>query len=1806
MVPLQAETLRKFTLVFTCLMVAGLASPRCNAADAGTAAQQTPPANVGQTPRPAARPPATRMISGTSGSAVASEGTRSAAPEATVSPSGATRYMEKSTRRMPLTFTPSAGHASNPTQFQAIGKSFALSLEKHGVTFETFVRDGGNPAEPVSTPGHAIAKTGLPDLPGESGVRWQEKDVQLDFLGASEASNIEGLDATGAKFNYFLGNDPSQWRRNVPAYSRVRYSNVYPGVDMIFYGRKDGGLEYDLVVAAGADPQQIRFRVAGDQKPVLDASGNLQLDGKDGKISLDRPMLYQDIDRGKRAIAGAFVQVAENEFAFKVSGYDRTRPLIIDPTINLVYSTYMGGRHPDDAYDLVLDASGNSYLVGATASVDFPITSNAYQPVRSNFGTETYDAVVMKFDSSGLLLYATYLGGTNNDYGQTLAIDSAGDAYFGGSTISTDFPTTANAYSTTAGAGFFAEIGPDGSTLLYSSYYPAALEGITFNANGNLVLLGTSGPGLATTSGSYKPTLASGNAAFVTYLNLAKTGSAQLVAATYYGTDSPMANSNEVGNSLIGYAFDSKGNIWFGGQAYTPNLPTTSNAYQASLPSMTASCQGDGVALNGAAYIAELSADLSTLDYATYFSGKTTGTTIDDCSEFVSHLTFDPAGNLYAAGGTASATFPVTSGVFQGTNPSGGGSNGFVTWVAKFAANTPAPTWSSYFGGNAGDTFFSGPGHGIVADAAQYLWISGQTAGGTNFPISNPAYQSTFGGGTEDGFVSQINPGGTQVLYSTYIGGSGYDGVNAMALDASNNIYLAGSTLSTNFPVTPNALQSVYANGCQSGCDGDDMFFAILGGGTIGTLGPIVGGNTGDTTITVNGAGFASGATCDLVQGGTTITALQATVNATGTSITCAFALTGVATGSYNVVVGNPGGTTFTDKNAFTVESGGQPDLSVTLLGRPEIRTGAPSTFYINVTNSGSEDAYFVPLWITFPIDITTFTVNGYAPGESGYVPFADATTNYANLILNQIQPGQTISVPLQITSPTDATGIPISATLQPPWFSTFAEIAAAGAATALPPSCEASATNSYSVNCLGAYLIATTAGQFLFTPPSGVSTTPSGVTTPPIASLQFPRQFSEGVPCASPSPPPPPPASWKAGYKAGYNDAKNHTSTKNPYGWFTSDNDQWQYGYSMGYQNGANNTGSPPSDGVVSQPETSFGKALGSPVPLADSSASACPVPPQNIVPPAGSKPISGGSYDPNYKSGPSGDNSAKAYVRGTAALSYSVGFENEATATLPAAAVVVTDQLNPAKVDLTTLSLGTITFGTNIISLPSGTNNYATTYTPSGVTTYVVRIQGSLNTTTGLLKWTFQTIDPTTGLPPTDPTVGFLPPDVDGVEGQGSVQFSVMPMSGQTSGTQITNTASVVFDANAPIATPAWLNTLDVTAPVSMVSALPATEASTGGTATFTVSWSGTDADSGINSFTIYVSDNGGAFTPWETATTDTSDSYTGTAGHTYGFYSIATDNAGNVEAAKTTAEATTEVTAPVAVTLSATSEDFGGQNVTTTSAAKMVTLTNSGTQTLTISSIAASGDFAETNTCGASVSAGGNCMIAVTFTPTATGARTGSVTITDNAPDSPESVSLTGMGQDFTFAVATGDSSSATVTAGSPANYTLSVAGEGGLSGNLSFTCTGAPSESTCTVTPNPAPVGNSSSNVAVAVTTTAPAASAPRSRPVSPMPPLSPGMRGILMLALLLTAITWAFMRRRIAGAGRWRATMLPLGAALLLFLALAACGGGGGSVGGGPTKNPGTPSGTYMLTVTATAGSGSSALNHTVMLTIIVQ
>ena len=331
MAQLQAETLRKFAVFVAFLSSMGPAASQCRAANGRPVEPFSQQVSADRLSISPAQSPALHGRMKSSASVPAGEGSRFATAKRTLPPPATTRrFLEKSARRLPLTFTPNVGQAADPARFLAVGRGFALSLERNGLTSETRVPDGSTSTEESGRSAHATSRFGGPNLPKADNLRWRERDIHLAFLGANEDSRIEGLDVATAKFNYFLGSDPSRWKRNIPAYSRVRYSDVYPAVDMVFYG----GREYDLVVAAGADPEQIRFQVSADQKPALDSDGNLQLDGIDGKLSLDRPMLYQDIDRGRKMIAGAFVKVAEMEFAFNAPGYDRTKPLIIDPTIN--------------------------------------------------------------------------------------------------------------------------------------------------------------------------------------------------------------------------------------------------------------------------------------------------------------------------------------------------------------------------------------------------------------------------------------------------------------------------------------------------------------------------------------------------------------------------------------------------------------------------------------------------------------------------------------------------------------------------------------------------------------------------------------------------------------------------------------------------------------------------------------------------------------------------------------------------------------------------------------------------------------------------------------------------------------------------------------------------------------------------------------------------------------------------------------------------------------------------------------------------------------------------------------------------------------------------------------------------------------------------------------------------------------------------------------------------------------------------------------------------------------------------------
>jgi len=1398
--------------------------------------------------------------------------------------------------------------------------------------------------------------------------------AQLTFQGADHAAELEGEHPQPGISNYFLGNRPDAWIRQVPNYQSVRYRELYPGIDAIFYSRQQNKLEFDLVVAAGADPSRVRLDVNGAS---LDRTGDLELPGG---LHLDRPTIYQNVDGERKPVAGSFRQLGPHEFGFQIAAYDRTRPLVIDPAIPMLYSTLLGGDHDDEATGIALDSAGNSYIVGYSASNIFLVTSNAVQPANGrlpdNTAGQVTNAVVAKFSPSGTLLYSTYLGGNLADNGQAITVDAAGNAYIYGLASSPNFPITANAYQSSISGeeAFLSELSPDGSVLVYSSFFGTGAmpintfhgsmigggAGIALVSPGVVYVTGTSYAGVPTSQTAYMGSLPHNYLGFAGYLalfDLNQLPDNQLLASTYFTAPSPAQSTRYFGSYSYTVTLDSQGNPWIAGEDLTGALPTTANAYQASVAVTGGACSiTPGTALGSAAYLAEFTPDLSTLKYASYLSGQATynggGNPYGiQCSEWIQGLTADTQGNIYAAGVTASGTFPVTAGSLQSTYPGPVSPNiqEQVSFVAKLTSGTSI-AWATYLGQNGGATeIFSQP----FLDSSGNVWVAGEaTTPGYNFPLSANALPGQ--GGVQTAFITGISANGAAAVFSSYLSGSLYPTLaSGVALDSYGNIYIAGTTCATNFPTTTGAAQTVLNLGLTNGSGFADLFFTILGGGSLNVASPAAAGNAGSVTLTLNGSGFQQGATCTLTLNGQTYTSASSGIAADGTTMTCVIDLTGAATGAYALTVNNPDGSTITLSATFTVKTASGPHIWSEIVGRPIIRVAQPSNFYVTYGNSGDTDAYFSTLWMAFPATYSYTLAGIQSPPEANgttldYTGYPNGLTvdgmTYVPLLLPYVPAGWSGAVQLQLTVPQAVSPIGVTAYMEQPWFTSLAAAQQAFAAAAADPTnlpaCAPQTSNPMVSNCMGSFL------QFMANILADTATT-QGVTFGPIDVQKWKQQIASGMgimmqpnqlPTVTPPTQNPNPNQSGQNTNSGSGNKGNNGTPPGPAAvpalrtakpqqyssdsnaqywnlqlrillqstqellWLTALFEQNVYLLNLSYLD--------PcllhiyiTLGISSAPPDVFWAlvyGLDQEFPTYQSRVALyycfC------------NGTLAGQSYDPNFKTGPAGDASANRYIGGGVPVRYDVGFENQATASLPAQQVVVTDQLDGSKVDLSTFSPLAVAFGSQFIPLSATSPNIDTVVSLS--TTLSVRIQGGVNPATGLVKFTLTSIDPTTYAPPTDPTVGFLPPDTDGIVGQGSVLFTVMPKAGLTTGTTFTNQATVVFDTNAPIATPVWTNTLDVNLPVSHVQVLPSQESQAG----FTVNWSGTDVGAGITHYAIFVSDNGSPYSVWLNApSTTTSATYPGQGGHSYSFYSIAVDGAGNSETPKTAAEATTTDTAP-----------------------------------------------------------------------------------------------------------------------------------------------------------------------------------------------------------------------------------------------------------------------------------------------------
>jgi Beta-propeller repeat len=648
--------------------------------------------------------------------------------------------------KLPLAFEQNRGQANEATNFRARGAGYTLSL---------------SPAEAVF-----ILTRGTDDT--SSAV------VDLKLVGADPAAAVEGRNELEGKVNYLIGNDPAQWRTNIPIFSRVHYSQVYPGIDVIYYGNQRR-LEYDFVVAPGSDAGAIALEFAGAEKMEVDgATGDLLLRIGEKIIRQHKPIVYQETDAGRREVEGHYALRSNGRVGFEVGEYDASAALIIDPVLE--YSTFLGGNGSGEneiATSIAVDSTGNAYVAGNTDSTDFPI-ANAVQGTQAGVA----DVFVSKLNAAGsALIYSTYLGGNGFDGCSGIAVDSAGNVYLAGATLSSNFPTV-NAVQATWGGNassdaFVAKLNAAGSALVYSTYLGGTgsdgAAAIAVDSTGNAYVTGGTESTNFPTANAFQSALASPADAFVTKFNAA--GSA-LVYSTYLG-----GIGEDRGRSI---AVDSTGSVYVTGYTYSANFPTA-NALQAARA-------GDRDA-----FVTKVNPAGSALVYSTYLGGSD--------MDFGNSIAVDSAGNAYATGATFSTNFPTANAL---QNANAGLSDAFVT---KLNAAGSALIYSTYLGGNGFDV-----GSGIALDAGRNAYVTGSTES-TDFPTAN-AFQGAIGyPGFDDVFLTKVNAAGSALVYSSYLGGTDYDFGMGIALDSAGNAYVTGSTSSRCFPTTTGAFDTTWGFG---------------------------------------------------------------------------------------------------------------------------------------------------------------------------------------------------------------------------------------------------------------------------------------------------------------------------------------------------------------------------------------------------------------------------------------------------------------------------------------------------------------------------------------------------------------------------------------------------------------------------------------------------------------------------------------------------------------------------------------------------------------------------------------------------------------------------------------------------------------------------------------------------------------------------------------------------------------------------------------------------------------------------------
>ena len=722
--------------------------------------------------------------------------------------------------RLPMNFEVNQGQADDSVKFLARG---------HG--YQVFLTDG-EAALVLQR-----EKSGAP----------QPNILRIKPVGA-RAGKGAGYDLLPTKSNYLIGNDPSQWRAGIANYARVEYSEIYPGINLAFYGTQQA-LEYDFIVAPGVDPNNITISIEGADQIELNDDGDLVLRVAGEKVYHRSPLTYQG-DRSAAAARGVrsrYVLKGGNQIGFAVESYDASKPLVIDPVID--FSTYLGGAGDDLGLGIALDASGAAYITGSTGSNNYT-TQSPIQPV-NNGGLDVFVTKISAGAPS--IAFSTYFGGVGSDVGAAIAVDIAGNCYVTGATTSTDLPTRMPFQPTNRGGNdaFVAKFNAAGSDIIYSTYLGGTSgdvgRGIAVDLSGNAFVTGSAvSDDFTTTAGAFQATSRGQGDAFVARVNSAGTA---LVYSSFLGG----AGADEG----AGLAIDDSGNAYVVGA-------TASGDFNTSNPLQNTNRGQQDV------FVTKVNPQGSALVYSTYLGGQR--------NDVGTSIAVDFAGVAYITGSTASPDFPLQN-PLQGTY-GGGDLDAFVT---KINAAGSALPYSSYLGGNLAEV-----GNSIAADLFGNIYITGAT-NSPNFPTLNPIQAQNRG--AADAFITKLGPSGAALIYSTYLGGSNDDRGSGLVVDGVGTAYVTGATSSPNF----NIQFPLVAYG-----GGSDVFVAKLISEASLALSPssleLQPQGTSKITVTIS-APQSTPLTVNLTSSNTAVATAPPSVTIPGGMVSADFTVTAVAVG---------------------------------------------------------------------------------------------------------------------------------------------------------------------------------------------------------------------------------------------------------------------------------------------------------------------------------------------------------------------------------------------------------------------------------------------------------------------------------------------------------------------------------------------------------------------------------------------------------------------------------------------------------------------------------------------------------------------------------------------------------------------------------------------------------------------------------------------------------------------------------------------------------------------------------------------